>query len=231
MRLVLVHSPLLGPVSWSAVAKELRDAGVESIIPSLGPSISSAVMWRAHVAAVVETVSREAQRGGLWVVGHSGAGPLLPAVGTELAGRVKRYVFVDAALPHPGRSRFDALPDRFVEHVRSLEVDGLLPPWTEWFGPDEIARIIDEPGLRAQFEVEVPRVPLRMFEETMPVVPSWPDAPCSFLRLSEPYENELRQAEEMGWATSNLEGHHLWLLSRPGQVAAAILALANPPKP
>jgi hypothetical protein len=48
------------------------------------------------------------------LVGHSGAGPLLAAMGESL-GCVEGYVFVDAGLPHPGRSWFDSAPPELAE--------------------------------------------------------------------------------------------------------------------
>ena len=52
-------------------------------------------------------------------VGHSGAGPLLAAMGQSL-GYVEGHVFLDAGLPHPGRSWFDSAPPELAEQLRDM---------------------------------------------------------------------------------------------------------------
>ncbi len=47
---------------------------------------------------------------GVVLVGHSGAGPLLPGIATTLARRVRALIYVDSVLPYPGRSWLDAAP-------------------------------------------------------------------------------------------------------------------------
>lgn len=74
---------------------------------------------------------------------------------------------------------------------------------------------------------EIPQLPLRLFEETLPTVKAWPDAPCFFLRLSDAYESEAKAAEAMGWPTARLDANHLSILTSPSEVARAILALVQ----
>jgi hypothetical protein len=56
------------------------------------------------------------------LVGHSGAGPLLPVIHRGLVQPVVACLFVDASLPHPGQSTLDEL----AVSVPELEEDGSL---------------------------------------------------------------------------------------------------------
>ncbi len=106
LALTLVHSPLVGPATWDVLAAALSDRGREAWIPDLTWSVSDGPTYLAgQVASIVEVVDGRPTI----LVGHSGAGPLLAAMGESL-GCVEGYVFVDAGLPHPGRSWFDSAP-------------------------------------------------------------------------------------------------------------------------
>lgn len=228
MSFVLVHSPLIGPGSWSPVADVLEEAGHRVVVPDLRHRDSGEHFWEAQVAVVAEGVGRDLGGSPMTLVGHSGAGPLLPLIGAEFRGQVSSYVFVDAGLPHPGQSRFEALPVAFVGRIRGLSSAGRLPPWVEWFGDGVIEEMVADEALRAEFLAESPSLPLRLFEETLPDVESWPDAPCSYLRLSDAYLDEHRAAEAMGWSVQAIDANHLSILTAPGQVAEAIVLLGSP---
>jgi len=48
--LVLLHSPLVGPLTWQAVAVELEAAGVPTVVPSLAGHSDDAGIIEAVVA-------------------------------------------------------------------------------------------------------------------------------------------------------------------------------------
>src|SRR5579875_549034 len=49
---VLIHSPLVGPLTWSLVAKELRQRGIDTMVPVLHDIEGSDVpYWRQHADA------------------------------------------------------------------------------------------------------------------------------------------------------------------------------------
>ena len=56
-------------------------------------------------------------------------------------------VFVDAGLPTDG-------PDPFLDRLRDIAEDGLLPPWSTWFGPDVMATLVPDPTRRAEIEAD-----------------------------------------------------------------------------
>ena len=83
-RLVLIHSPLLGPFSWSAVAAELRGAGGAAETPAF-PRFSTLQgdLYPALVASLAASIDG-AGRAPAVLVAHGGAGPLLPALAVTL---------------------------------------------------------------------------------------------------------------------------------------------------
>src|SRR5690606_4988500 len=156
------------------------------------------------------------------LVGHSAAGPLLPACGALLASprgasrRVAGYLFVDAPLPAPG-SWFDTAPPELAATLRALAgSDGRLPRWSDWWPPEVMLRLLPDPALREAFCDELPRVPLAMFEEVRPPLGGWPDAPCAYLQLSDSYADDAVEAARRGWPVEHLDAHHLAMLTHPG---------------
>ncbi len=104
---------------------------------------------------------------------------------------------------------------------------GWLPPWSQWWGAEELAALVPDPVVRQHFADECPRLPLALFEEIHPPVPGWPDAPGGYLQLSEAYEDEAARARELGWPVRNRPSHHLALLTEPGPVAHEVRTLID----
>jgi pimeloyl-ACP methyl ester carboxylesterase len=95
---VLIHSPLVGPKTWLPVADELVRRGREALVPSLlGVAAAPAPHWR-HVPEVVRAATANTAAP-VVLVGHSGAGLLLPAIADALTVEVAALVFVDSFLP------------------------------------------------------------------------------------------------------------------------------------
>src|SRR6266702_4292340 len=95
---VLVHSPLVGPGTWSPVARELARRGHRAIVPSLlAPAGAPPRDWRQSVDAVCEAV--RALSAPIVLVGHSGGGLLLPAIADAVASPVSQLIFVDSSAP------------------------------------------------------------------------------------------------------------------------------------
>jgi hypothetical protein len=194
---VLVASPFTGPFAWSRVADVLRARGSRVTVHGVDDVIDPPIV----------------------LVGHSGAGSRLPAIAAELGG-VERAVFVDALLPHPGRSWAQTVPAEFVAKLESQAVDGRLPPWCEWWGDDAMQLLLTDDALRAEFVANCPRVDVAALHEVMPDVPV---PPATYVQLSPAYETETAVAREMGWPTIVLDLHHLALLTDPEAVADALV--------
>ena len=172
---VLVHSPLVGPKTWEGVAAQLADRDRVAVVPSmLGFADGGPPYWPSFVEGLVRSCERI--DGPLTLVAHSGAGPLLPAAVGRLGGRVGSVVFADAALP-PLAGSVELAPRWLREQLEALAVDGLLPPWSDWWGPDAMATLLPDERLRADLTSELPRLPLDYFEQTVDVPDGWSVGP------------------------------------------------------
>jgi hypothetical protein len=55
---------------------------------------------------------------------------------------------------------------------------------------------------------------LAFFEEPLPQVESWPDAPCGYIRLSEGYDQTAQEARRRGWSYREFDAGHFHMLGR-----------------
>jgi hypothetical protein len=159
------------------------------------------------------------------LVGHSGAGPLLPAVRQAIARPAAGYIFVDAGWPVDGKSRLNLFEDaQAVEQFRQGARDGLLPPWND----EDLREVIPHAAIRRQFAGELRPLPLAVYEEALPVFPGWPDAPCAYLRFGDnpAYDEAFNRVRQAGGPVQRLAGQHFHMLVNPREVTGALLNLA-----
>jgi hypothetical protein len=209
----LVHSPLVGPLSWSAIQVELRKRGHEVQVPSLVSAATSG-SWQACVDAAV---GGAATGDNAVLVGHSGAGALLPVIADRIDPRPGRLVFVDAILPPESGERSVSAP--LLQHLRRIETEGRLPPWSEWFGPGIMEELIPDDDLRSAVVADMPKLPLSYFEDVIPVPSGWARTRCRYVLLSEAYREEAAEATSRGWQVCEDLGTHLDILTRPVEIA------------
>jgi pimeloyl-ACP methyl ester carboxylesterase len=222
-RLLLVHSPLVGCGTWEPVATDLGAHGYAVTVPDLAGAAATGPPYHLRQARVIADCAAGQP---VILVGHSRAGPLLAAAGTMLGDRVRGYVFVDARLPAPGRSWMETMTPGFAARLRDMaNPHGRLPPWSRWWGEEELAVLLPDPVVRQHFAAGCPRLPLAMLEEVHPPAPGWPDAPGGYLQLSGDYEAETARVRELGWPVRQMLSQHLALLTEPGRVALEIRQL------
>jgi hypothetical protein len=210
-----VHSPLVGPTTTRALADALADRGWTTVAPDLRDSLRSPQTFAAAASRAAGTVEV--------LVGHSGAGAVLPVIAQDVNAAVT--VFVDAVVPEATTTFTPS--DRFVALLDQLPVvDGLLPPWHEWWPPEILARLVPDKRLRATVAAENPTLPRAFYEQPVALPELWWRRPAAFVQLSPAYDEERARAEQWGWPTCRLDGQHLDLLTRPGVVADAVAHLA-----
>lgn len=222
---VLIHSPLVGPTTWSGIANELRARGRSAVVPSLlGVADAAEPQWR-HVPEAVAATTVPIGRP-VVLVGHSAGGMLLPVIAGSLTIEVAGLVFVDSFLP-PRAGSLRLTPPAFMEQLRTLAVDGVLPRWSNWFGPDAMRELVPDERLRTVLEAQMPRLPLSFFEATVPVPRAWDQRPCAYLLLSaEAYGRSADEARARGWPALEIEcGRHLAIATQPVAVTDALLSL------
>ena len=221
---VLLHSPLVGPSTWAPVARELEGRGRQVVRPSLlGPEGKKPESWRACVDAVCRGVGASSDP--VVLVGHSGGGMLLPVIGDALRQRVRGLIFVDSEVPAiAGETAF--VPTSLLDQLRPLAVDGILPPWSSWFGEAAMRDEVPDDSLRKALVEEMPSIPLAFLEQQIPSPPGWEHAACRYLLLSVGYRQCAAEARERGWKVEALEpGRHLTIVVAPEAVSEALLRL------
>jgi hypothetical protein len=225
-RFVLVHSPLVGPTSWLPVARELERRGRAVTVPSLlGVADAPEPQWR-HIPEAVRGATSDGPRR-MILVGHSGAGILLPVIADAMAVEVAALVFVDSLLPPPAGPLLLG-PPAFMEQLRSMATAGVLAPWSRWFGADAMRELVPDERLRAELEAEMPRLPLSYFEATVPVPDDWASRhPCAYLLLSAAsYGPSAAEARARGWPVVEIPGvQHLAIATNASAVTEALLDL------
>jgi hypothetical protein len=220
--LVFVHSPLVGPLTWRAVAERCAGVSWTTAVADLTSALVGPPPYQPAIAAAVGRAADPLDRP-VVLIGHSGAGPLLPGVAASIGAPVAGLVYADAGLPHPGRTWFETAPAELAEHLHDLSTDGRLPPWHEWFQPEVLATVLPDPGLRAAFTDDLAPLPLDFFQE--PTSPATWSGPAGYLLLSEGYRGDATVAASDGLPVVERPSHHLAMLTDPDEVAAKLQEL------
>jgi hypothetical protein len=224
--LALVHSPLTGPFVWQPAVQELARRGIDAIVPEVADHPSSTgPFWEQEARSVARSL--RGIEGPVVLVAHSGAGALLPAIREAADVALSGYLFVDAVIPRDGVSRLDLIrsesPEWAQELQEYLEAGGRFPQWSD----DDLRESVPVDGLRRGLLEEIRPRALPFFVEPIRVAATWPDAPCGYLRLSEPYDPLLEWAAKNGWPTTSLEAGHFHMLVEPREVVDALLELLD----
>ena len=216
---VLVHSPLVGPFTWSLVAQRLQAVGVDVLVPTLTDrGETPPPYWQQHAASLQQALTLVPQERSLVFVGHSGTGPLLPVLAQAAWRPIKAYLFVDAGLPHPGKTQLEEMPE---ELRRLLAAGERFPNWSD----EDLREELPDGQVRQQVLAQVQPRSLSFFEEVMPDVPGWPDAPAGYLLFTQGYRPYLEQAKRAGWPSRTLPAGHFHMLVDPVTVATTLVEL------
>ena len=211
---LLVHPPLLGPAVLGPLAAELRRRGATVAVPDLRGQVQdpasaapSAAGWDRRWSAAVPPADV--------VVAFSGAGIVLPAVAA--AAGAGRAVWLDAVLPP------DAGTARWPDEVRALVGpltgdDGRVADWTTWWGPDAMAGLLPDAGVRDAVLAEGHRLPADLW--ATPVAVPAVTASARYVHLSPPYDGDAAAARARGWPVAgDGRGAHLDVTTAPARVA------------
>jgi hypothetical protein len=216
VNLTLLHSPLVGPATWTSLAPVLRARGHCVAVPDLTPLMAGEGPYYAALAEGAASAICD----DTILIAHSGAGALVPSVAALSEGRLRGAVFVDALLPHPGESWFAGVPPELGARLRSLAKNDKLPPWHAWWPKGAMEALLPDRAMGAGFLAEQGELPLSYFEEPAPALPL--ETPFAYLQLSEAYTADADSAAELGAPVLRLARHHLASMTHPEAVADGI---------
>jgi hypothetical protein len=229
--LVLAHSPLTGPQAWGPLPDALRAVGATVVV--LDTDDRTPPYAASYVADAARQIASAAPTEAVVLVGHSGAGYLLPQIGaTQRAARrgVAGYVFLDAGVPHArGATRLGLLRVEDTEFAAELDalldLGGVFPTWTD----ADLTELVPDDDVRLALVGSLRPRGRDFFEEPLPCPQDWPDAPCGFVKLSTAYEGPARVARSRGWtvveAPPDQRGGHFAACADPAGVAKILLNL------
>ena len=220
---VLVHSPFLGPASLQPLADELGAAGITSFVPDLRGAVLGEPVHHELIVEFIRAMDSASAASSLVVVGHSGAGPLLPAFAESVDHSVTALIYLDAELPTPGRSWDDAAPVELADQLRSRVQQSLLPPWHRWFDDDLLAELVPDDARRVLIVDEEPAVKAAFLAEKRPDA-EWA-GPAGYIQLSPPYASPAARSAQRGWPVRRLRAHHLAPATQPRMISAALLGM------
>lgn len=220
MRFLLIHSPFVGAMTWGQVGEVLSRWGHDVSIPSLVQGLARESNFHE---GLIDLAVRDAPTFP-WVIGHSGAGQLLPGVASQTD--VDGLIYVDSALPHPGLSRLDSMPVTLADRLTGLRTGESVTAWPSWFDPSTLSELVTNEELMQSFIDDCPRLPWKLLTEPIPDS-RWLDHRSRYLQFSDGYASEVEKAALHGWTVKSLDGHHLWPLDHPEETAQAIVNLAS----
>jgi hypothetical protein len=223
-RFVLIHSPVVGPRTWIPVASELTRLGAEALVPDLAGFADQGPPYAVRLIDLARAALPDA--GPFVLVVHSGAGVFAPYLADTSS-----VIFVDASLP-PLSGPHSGTPlvtdSEFLPFLRNLAVDGIVPPWPQWWPAGEVAGLVPDDQVRSQVLAEAQALPVAFFtEELPPEPPSWRSRKCGYLRFSRAYEDAASDAASRGWPVREMAGQHLHMVVEPAHVARALAGLAS----
>jgi hypothetical protein len=198
---LVLPSPLLPPTAYSGLVAALRRRGLGCCLAT-STSVSSASHllgdWSGQATSRTHFIA------------HSNAGYLAPTV-RQAIGADTRIIFLDAALPP--LTGDTALAPRPLRHHLATMVDerGLLPPWTRWWQPQEMATTIPASQFAA-LDASCPQLPLCYFDERIHAPDGWARQRNAYLAFGDTYADEVALARDLSWPLELLHGGHLAFL-------------------
>jgi pimeloyl-ACP methyl ester carboxylesterase len=229
---LLVPGAWLGGWCWRDVAPRLEAGGHTMIAATLTGLGERAHLLRpdigldTHVADIMGLLHHQ-DLNDVTLVGHSYGGTVITAVAECVPDRIRRLVYLDAAVPRDGESNNDAIGAERAAALRSqADADGdgwrVPPPVSVGEGlPDR---------LRCWVTARLTPHPLRSFDEPVSVRSRAAAAlPRTFIRTSTQsvlYSELMERARKAGWSCRDLEGGHYPMFTQPQRLAAALAELA-----
>ena len=230
---VLIPGAWMGAWVWEPVTRGLRALSYEVYPLTLSGMTGAADATKVGLETHVQDVLSFLETNDLWdaiLVGHSYSGLVVGQVADRVPERIKHTVYVDAFLPHDGKSLLDSFPEpqrqdelrQIAEHkgcwpapdlAGAADGHGLNLEQAQWL----VARLVDQPG-RTVSEPAVLRRPLAKQRATY--------IQCSF----EVSSDLAALQQEPSWTFHTLRTGHWPMISDPNELVTLMAQIGGAEK-
>ena len=223
MTFVLIHSPLVGPLSWKLTAEALTSTGLRSDhTADHQPDGSNRQLSSA--ARRSDSGPTAGRAGSRRVLGLAQWSRCFASSATRGGGSFVSLIFVDCDLPEQGKSRFDQFPADLHAAFRAQASDGMLPLlWSE----ADLESTLVCADIRRRFVEELRPTPLRVYDEPIPVGIGAEDRDHGYVLLTKQYGDSFDIASARGWVTERRESSHFHLLNQPAKMAEILVSVGT----
>lgn len=232
---VLVHGGGFGPWVWERVIPLLDLPALTVERTGTDQTLNLRKLTIADCAGFVRAAIEQAGFQRVILVGHSGAGIIIPEVATQLPGRVAHLVFIAANIPPEGKCALDVLSfwPRLMNHVAiELQNLGLSMPrkQVEQVIRNVLCNDMDEESLQWVLSHKVNPEPRALAFERVSRA-RLPDIPRTFIKLLQDRTLSLEGQEQMvknlgGANVLAIDTGHTVMVSRPQELAQLLNQVA-----
>jgi pimeloyl-ACP methyl ester carboxylesterase len=245
---VLVHGAWHGGWCWRDVARALRLRGAEVFTPTL-----TGMGERQHLRAayqglstfvddVVAVITQE-ELTNVTLVGHSFGGMVITGVADRLQDRIKRLVYLDAAVPRDGQSMTTQsahmAADKIAETVEQMRGMAMATPWLppfpiDFIGLGDAPKDVQDRDVRGTTDH-----PVSSLIDPLHFVNGGPKAPCTFIVCDAPpmpnssfvahYENAAAGKYGDHWTTRRIATGHMCMFTALEETVALLAEAALAP--
>lgn len=229
----------MGGWAWKFVTPLLRDAGHEVFTPTFtgfGERIhllSRDVDNATHVMDIVNVLEYE-DISDCIMVGHSYAGTVLPGVHAKAAGRIRRYLYLDALVLRQGESIAESLglmPREEAQKTLAMLRSGQGPVGSGvHLQQREMAK--QQPHLmpreREQWLLDhLSDMPLICIVNSIAIGAETIHAPVDYVAARHTIMQPMHErARSLGWRMHEIEGDHAFIVGEPEITARMLMNLA-----
>ena len=234
MNIVLVHGAWHGGWGWRRLTPLLRRAGHEVYTPTLtglgerahlaGPGID----LDTHIGDVLGVLEAE-ELESVMLLGHSYGGMVITGAADRVPQRIARLVYLDAFVPHNGKSLMDyVVPERATRFREEGERTGrVTPPPPSLWGVTDSADAAWSARHDAPHPYASMRQPVRLQNEA-----ALARIPKAFIYCSSPATGSFDQfaakvRDDPAWRLFELATGHDAMVLVPERLARILLELAT----
>jgi pimeloyl-ACP methyl ester carboxylesterase len=229
---VLVHGSFHGGWCWQKVARLLRQSGHEVYAPTLtglgerSHLATPKTGLELHIQDILQVLEYEDLRD-VVLVGHSYAGMIITSVAEQVPQRVAHLIYLDAFIPHEGKSAFDLMPGTEKQWTQTAVSQGegwLVPPMS----PMDMG--ITNPADAAWVQSRLKPMPLLTHQQPFQVSSNQVgQLPRTYILCTQfGFHATAREAKKLGWDCFELETGHDAMITMPNELALTLnKAIAN----